>query len=95
MEVKITKIVGDLKYGWFSTIHFKMDGEDYVLHVGGDYTIVTRLYKGRMKCHLECLRGCYGMPKDLIRFKRKRGCYKYIDTEHFIARLIECGLLEK
>lgn len=97
MDCKITKLVGDHKYHLYSLVHFKLNGTDYVLNMdgGADYTLVTYLYKGRMKCHLERVGSCLGIPYNLIVFKRKKGCLKYIDTEHFINKLLELGLITK
>lgn len=73
-------------------IHFKVDGQDYFLHLAADMTPVTQLYKGRMKGHVEHLRSCYGWLTDILVFKRRPGCLKDIDTEHFMLQLKQHGL---
>ena len=83
-----------LKYG-VDIIHFKYDGEDYILKNGGtDYTLVTHLYKGRAKYNLEHIKCCYGCSYNLIKYISKKRTLKYIDKENFVLELVELGILE-
>ena len=44
-------------------IHFYYEGDYYLVQTGnmeGEQTLTTRFYKGRNKCHVECIRSCYG-----------------------------------
>jgi len=98
MEVKITKInnlkVYENGYINLTAVHFKLDGEDYFLHYSGEeYEDHLTLYKGRNKCHLTHIKSCYGDLRDMIRFIKKPGCLKYVDTDYFIERLKEYHLL--
>ena len=76
-------------------IHFKYDGEDYTLKNGGtDYTLVTHLYKGRMKYNLEHIKCCYGCSFNLIKYIGNKRTLKYIDKENFVLELVKLGILE-
>lgn len=96
MKVKITKLKM-AQEGWkrITGVHFKLDDEDYFLHYSGaEYEDVLTLYKGRNKGHVTRISSCYGtLDENFIKFIKKAPCLKYIDTEYFIKRLKEKGLL--
>ena len=99
LDVKITKINNLRKYPTgvfgYTAVHFKLNGEDYYLWTGApDYEELTYLYKGRCKGQVEHLASCFGIDRDLIRFKKKPMCLKYVDTEHFICGLIKLDLFQ-
>ena len=89
-KLKFTSI----KYGG-DIIHFKYDNEHYTLENGGtDYTLVTKLYKGRTKYNLQYIKGCYGHSFDLIKYIGNKKTLKYIDKENFVLQLVKLGILE-
>lgn len=89
-KLKFTSI----KYGG-DIIHFKYDGEDYTLKNGGTAaTLVTRLLKGRMKCHLESISSKYGMISNLIIYKNNKRTLSSIDKENFVKMLAKYKLIE-
>lgn len=76
-------------------IHFKYDGEHYTLENGGtEMTLVIRLSKGRMKCHLEPIKSRYGMIPCLINYKNNKKTLSSIDKHSFVKKLIEYEILE-
>lgn len=88
-DVKITSV----KYDG-SIVHFKYKDEDYTLINGEiDYTYCIRLFKGNTKGKLEYISGTYGWIPDLIKYKFNKKVLKYIDKEHFVAKLTNVGLL--
>lgn len=97
-DIKITKINGMvLNYPsgriGYTAVHFKINGECYYLWTGSpEYEDMTILYKGRNKCHLQKISMVWFIEPNLIRFTRKKGCLKYVDTEHFVNKLKEYGL---
>lgn len=98
MKVKITKLnnlrIYETGYISLTAVHFKLDDEDYYLHyTGAEYEDVLTLYKGRNKGHLTRISSCYGTLEGFIKFTRKPGCLKYVDTENFIEKLKEYRLL--
>lgn len=98
MKVKITKLnnlrIYETGYISLTAVHFKLDDEDYYLHYSGaEYEDILTLYKGRNKGHLTRISSCYGTLEDCIKFTRKPGCLKYVDTENFIEKLKEYRLL--
>lgn len=98
MEIKITKL-NNLEfwsdgYAMVSAVHFKLDGEDYFLHYSDEEgECRLALYKGRNKCHLTHIKSCWGDLRGMIRFVRKPGCLKYVDTDNFLKKLKEYRLL--
>lgn len=89
-ELKFTSI----KYG-VGVIHFKYKGIDYTLQNGGtEMTLATYLYKGRMKCHLEYIKSCYGADFQIIKYKNNKRVLNSIDKEHFVLSLVRHGILE-
>lgn len=89
-KLKITSVKKD-----GCIVHFCYDGEHYTLANGGmDYTLVTALYKGRCKGHLECISSSYGMIRDLIEYKSNKRVLSNIDKEHFVVELIDAELLK-
>lgn len=89
-KLKFTSI----KYGG-DIIHFKYDNEDYTLENGGtEMTLVTRLSKGRMKCHLEYISSMYGIISNLIIYKNNKRTLSSIDKENFIKKLVKYKLIE-
>lgn len=76
-------------------IHFKYDGEHYTLENGGtEMTLVTRLSKGRMKCHLEPIKSRYGMIRNLIQYQNNKKTLSSINKQNFVNKLVEYGILE-
>ena len=76
-------------------IHFKYDNEDYTLENGGtEMTLVIRLSKGRMKCHLEHIKSEYGMIRNLIEYKNNKKTLSSINKQNFVNKLVEFGILE-
>ena len=90
---KIKQYDGSYHYLYWE-IHFKVDDQDYFLHFAADMTAVTQLYRGRMKGDTELVSSCYGHI-DVLRFTKKPGCLKYVDTEYFIGQLKKYGLWNK
>ena len=89
-KLKFTSI----KYGG-DIIHFKYDNEDYTLENGGtEMTLVIRLSKGRMKCHLEHIKSEYGMIRNLIEYKNNKKTLSSINKQNFVNKLVESGILE-
>ena len=89
-KLKFTSI----KYGG-DIIHFKYDNEDYTLENGGtEMTLVIRLSKGRMKCHLEHIKSKYGMIRNLIEYKNNKKTLSSINKQNFVNKLVESGILE-
>lgn len=83
-----------LKYG-IDIIHFKYKNVDYTLQNGGtEMTLAMHLYKGRMKCHLEYIKGCYGVDFGIIRYKNNKRVLSSIDKEHFVLSLVKYGLID-
>ena len=89
-KLKFTSI----KYGG-DIIHFKYDNEHYTLENGGtEMTLVIRLSKGRMKCHLEPIKSKYGMIRNLIEYKNNKKTLSSINKQNFVNKLVEFGILE-
>ena len=89
-KLKFTSI----KYGG-DIIHFKYDNEHYTLENGGtEMTLVIRLSKGRMKCHLEPIKSEYGMIRNLIEYKNNKKTLSSINKQNFVNKLVEFGILE-
>ena len=89
-KLKFTSI----KYGG-DIIHFKYDNEHYTLENGGtEMTLVIRLSKGRMKCHLEYIKSQYGMIRNLIEYKNNKKTLSSINKQNFVNKLIESGILD-
>lgn len=89
-KLKITSVKKD-----GCIVHFCYDGEHYTLVTGRmDYTLVTALYKGRCKGHLERISSSYGMIRDLIEYKSNKRVLSNIDKEHFVVELIDAELLK-
>ena len=89
-KLKFTSI----KYGG-DIIHFKYDNEHYTLENGGtEMTLVIRLSKGRMKCHLEPIKSKYGMIRNLIEYENNKKTLSSINKQNFVNKLIEFGILE-
>ena len=89
-KLKFTSI----KYGG-DIIHFKYDNEHYTLENGGtEMTLVIRLSKGRMKCHLEPIKSRYGMIRNLIEYKNNKKTLSSINKQNFVNKLVEFGILE-
>ena len=89
-KLKFTSI----KYGG-DIIHFKYDNEHYTLENGGtEMTLVIRLSKGRMKCHLEHIKSEYGMIRNLIEYKNNKKTLSSINKQNFVNKLIEFGILD-
>lgn len=89
-ELKFTS----LKHG-VGIIHFKYKGIDYTLKNGGrEMTLVMQLYKGRMKCHLEYIKGSYGADFGIIKYKNNRKNLRAIDKEYFVLSLVKHGLID-
>ena len=89
-KLKFTSI----KYGG-DIIHFKYDNEHYTLENGGtEMTLVIRLSKGRMKCHLEHIKSEYGMIRNLIEYKNNKKTLSSINKQNFVNKLIESGILD-
>lgn len=94
MKVKITKLnnlrIYETGYIGLTAVHFKLDEEDYYLHYScAEYEDILTLYKGRNKGHVERVSSCYGNLDGFIKFIKKPGCLKYVDTENFIEKLKE------
>lgn len=76
-------------------IHFKYDNEHYTLENGGtEMTLVIRLSKGRMKCHLEHIKSRYGMIRNLIEYKNNKKTLSSINKQNFVNKLVEFEILE-
>jgi hypothetical protein len=76
-------------------IHFKYDNEHYTIENGGtEMTLVVKLSKGRMKCHLEYISGRYGMISRLIIYKNNKRTLSNIDKWNFVKKLIQYELIE-
>lgn len=76
-------------------IHFCYKNEHYTLINGGnDCTLVVRLYKGRMKCHLEHIKSQYGYIPNLINFKYNKKVLKFVDKENFVNLLQNAKIIE-
>ena len=89
-KLKFTSI----KYGG-DIIHFKYDDEHYTLENGGtEITLVIRLSKGRMKCHLEHIKSRYGMITNLIEYKNNKKTLSSINKQNFVNKLVEFEILE-
>ena len=89
-KLKFTSI----KYGG-DIIHFKYDDENYTLENGGtEMTLVIRLSKGRMKCHLEPIKSRYGMIRNLIEYKNNKKTLSSINKQNFVNKLVEFEILE-
>lgn len=89
-KLKFTSI----KYGG-DIIHFKYDNEHYTLENGGtEMTLVIRLSKGRMKCHLEPIKSKYGMIRNLIEYENNKKTLSSINKQNFVNKLVEFGILE-
>ena len=89
-DIKFTSI----KYNG-GIIHFKYKNEHYTIENGGtEMTLVVRLSKGRMKCHLETIKSQYGFITNLIKYKNNKRVLSHIDKENFVLRLIEYELLK-
>ena len=89
-KLKFTSI----KYGG-DIIHFKYDDEHYTLENGGtEITLVIRLSKGRMKCHLEHIKSRYGMITNLIEYKNNKKTLSSINKQNFVNKLVEFESLE-
>ena len=89
-KLKFTSI----KYGG-DIIHFKYDNEHYTLENGGtEMTLVIRLSKGRMKCHLEHIKSRYGMIRNLIEYKNNKKTLSSINKQNFVNKLVEFEILE-
>ena len=89
-KLKFTSI----KYGG-DIIHFKYDDEHYTLENGGtEMTLVIRLSKGRMKCHLEPIKSRYGMIRNLIEYKNNKKTLSSINKQNFVNKLVELEILE-
>ena len=89
-KLKFTSI----KYGG-DIIHFKYDNEHYILENGGtEMTLVIRLSKGRMKCHLEPIKSRYGMIRNLIEYKNNKKTLSSINKQNFVNKLVEFEILE-
>ena len=89
-KLKFTSI----KYGG-DIIHFKYDNEHYTLENGGtEMTLVIRLSKGRMKCHLEPIKSRYGMIRNLIEYKNNKKTLSSIDKWNFVKQLIRYEMIE-
>ena len=89
-KLKFTSI----KYGG-DIIHFKYDNEHYTLENGGtEMTLVIRLSKGRMKCHLEPIKSRYGMIRNLIEYKNNKKTLSSINKQNFVNKLVEFEILE-
>ena len=89
-KLKFTSI----KYGG-DIIHFKYDNEHYTLENGGtEITLVIRLSKGRMKCHLEHIKSSYGMITNLIEKKKNKKTLSNINKQNFVNKLVEFEILE-
>lgn len=88
-QLKFTKIIENGEI-----VHFKYNGENYVLINGGrEMTLCIRLYKGRMKGHLEYISGNYGMIRNLIEYKNNKRVLSNIDKENFVNRLVKEKIL--
>ena len=71
------------------------DNEHYTLENGGtEMTLVIRLSKGRMKCHLEHIKSEYGMIRNLIEYKNNKKTLSSINKQNFVNKLIESGILD-
>lgn len=57
-------------------------------------TLVMHLYKGRMKSHLEYIKGCYGSDFGIIKYKNNRKDLSSIDKEHFVLSLVKHRLID-
>ena len=89
-KLKFTSI----KYGG-DIIHFKYDNEHYTLENGGtEMTLVIRLSKGRMKCHLEPIKSKYGMIRNLIEYENNKKTLSSINKQNFVNKLVEFEILE-
>lgn len=89
-KLKFTSI----KYGG-DIIHFKYDNEHYTLENGGtEMTLVIRLSKGRMKCHLEHIKSEYGMIRNLIEYKNNKKTLSSINKQNFVNKLVEFEILD-
>jgi hypothetical protein len=99
MKVKITKLNNlrccSINSGYYTVdaVHFKIDDEDYFLHYSEEEYDHITLYKGRCKGHLEMEARNYGDLRGIIKFTRKPGCLKYVDTDYFVEKLKEYDLL--
>lgn len=83
-----------LKHG-IDIIHFKYKNEYYTLQNGGtEMTLVTHLYKGRMKGKLEYIKGCYGADFGIIKYKNNKRVLSSVDKEHFVLSLVKHEILE-
>ena len=88
-------------------IHFKYEDEYYLVQIGnmgGEYTLVTKLFKGKNKGHVEVISSCVGAvvpiymqnhPYCLIRYLKHNFTLSHIDKKHFVEVLEDIGLLEK
>lgn len=76
-------------------VHFKYNNENYTIENGGtEMTLVVRLSKGRMKCHLERIKSRYGMIPNLIIYSNNRQTLSSIDKWNFVKQLIKYDLIE-
>lgn len=76
-------------------VHFKYNNENYTIENGGtEMTLVVRLSKGRMKCHLEHIKSRYGMIPNLIIYSNNRRTLSSIDKWNFVKQLIKYELIE-
>ena len=89
-DIKFTSI----KYNG-GIIHFKYNNEHYTIENGGtEMTLVVRLSKGRMKCHLETIKARYGFIYGLIKYKSNKRVLSNIDKENFVLQLIKHEILK-
>lgn len=76
-------------------IHFKYDGEDYLIHTSYDCgEEATTLYKGRCKAKTESIKSCYGEVNKLIKYDYNRKTLSSINKMNFVCRLYSAELIE-